>query len=97
MPVSRLPARSFSRAGSDSSRPGTPRAHDLLQKDQWLQAARESTEHFKQHGSPVPLVWLYTEENHIPPNAVPFSEDTNGCPLYIARVLLEGRLCELRI
>ncbi|KAI5983892.1 hypothetical protein EDD15DRAFT_1826638 [Pisolithus albus] len=92
MPVSRLPARSFSRAGSDSSRPGTPRAHDLLQKDQWLQAARESTEHFKRHGSPVPLVWLYTEENHIPPNAVPFSEDTNGCPLYIARVLLEGRL-----
>lgn len=92
MPLSRLPTRSYSRTGSDSSRPGTPRAHDLVQRDQWLQAARDSTEHFKQHGSPVPLVWINTEENHIPPNAVPFSEDANGCSLYIARVLLEGRL-----
>ncbi|KAI6148016.1 hypothetical protein BKA82DRAFT_4147326 [Pisolithus tinctorius] len=92
MPLSRLPARSFSGTSQGSSRPGTPRAHDLVQKEQWLQAARESTENFKLHGSPVPLVWFYTEENRIPPNAVPFSEDVNGCPLFIARVLLEGRL-----
>ncbi|KAL4077549.1 hypothetical protein J3A83DRAFT_4046134, partial [Scleroderma citrinum] len=59
------------------------------QKEQWSKAAYESTEHFKTHGSPLPLLWVLTEDNHIPPNAVPFSEDANGCPLYIARALLE--------
>ena len=34
---------------------------------------------------------VLTEGNYIPPNAVPFSEDANGCPLYIARALLEVR------
>jgi len=29
------------------------------------------------------------EDNVIPPNAVPFGEDKNGLPLYIARALLE--------
>jgi hypothetical protein len=29
------------------------------------------------------------EDNVIPPNAVPFGEDKNGTPLYIARALLE--------
>ncbi|KAL4067140.1 hypothetical protein V8B97DRAFT_971872 [Scleroderma yunnanense] len=63
----------------------------LKKKDEWLKAARESTEHFNTHGSPLPIVWVLTEGNNIPPNAVPFSEDVNG-PLYIARALIEGHL-----
>lgn len=30
-----------------------------IQKDEWLEAARRSTEYFKRHGSPVPLVWVW--------------------------------------
>ncbi|KAH7924335.1 hypothetical protein BV22DRAFT_1035228 [Leucogyrophana mollusca] len=59
---------------------------------QWLAAARESTELFKKNGSPLPLVWILVEDNHIPANAVPFEQDRNGCPLFIARALVEGEL-----
>ncbi|KAG2143864.1 hypothetical protein BD769DRAFT_1347846, partial [Suillus cothurnatus] len=58
-------------------------------KNSWLETACESTRNFKLHGSPVPLVWVMVEDNVIPPNAVPFGEDKNGLPLYIARALLE--------
>jgi len=27
-------------------------------KNSWIEEARESTAHFKKHGSPVPLVWV---------------------------------------
>ncbi|KIJ61245.1 hypothetical protein HYDPIDRAFT_31547 [Hydnomerulius pinastri MD-312] len=72
--------------------PAAPQEPHLRHKDRWLEAARESTEHFKKHGSPLPLVWVLVEDNNIPPNAVPFGEDRNGTPLYIARALLEGGL-----
>ncbi|KAG6374071.1 hypothetical protein JVT61DRAFT_4712 [Boletus reticuloceps] len=77
------------------SRPITPvvvETRSSLQKEEWLVAARRSTEHFKKHGSPVPLVWVLTEGNQIPDNAVPFGADRNGCTMYIARALLEGGL-----
>lgn len=32
---------------------------------------------------------VLTHNDHIPPNAIPFCEDADGSPLYIARVLLE--------
>ncbi|KAF9234592.1 hypothetical protein BU15DRAFT_52475 [Melanogaster broomeanus] len=64
----------------------------MKHKDQWLEDARRSTEHFKKHGSPIPLVWVLVEDNNIPPNAVPFGEDRHGDPLYIARALLEVHL-----
>ncbi|OAX33491.1 hypothetical protein K503DRAFT_804324 [Rhizopogon vinicolor AM-OR11-026] len=66
--------------------------HTVMTKTSWLETARESTIHFKQHGSPIPLVWVLVEDNVIPPNAVPFGEDKGGLPLYIARALLEGVL-----
>lgn len=66
--------------------------HSVITKTSWLEAARESTNNFKLHGSSVPLVWVLVEDNIIPPNAVPFGEDKNGLPLYIARALLEGGL-----
>ncbi|KAI9453806.1 hypothetical protein HD554DRAFT_513636 [Boletus coccyginus] len=78
-----------------SSRPITPTVvepRSAIQRDEWLVAARRSTEHFKKHGSAVPLVWVLTEGNEIPDNAVPFGADRNGCTLYIARALLEGTL-----
>ncbi|KAG8215215.1 hypothetical protein J3R82DRAFT_8758 [Butyriboletus roseoflavus] len=77
------------------SRPITPvvvEPRSVIQKEQWLEAARRSTEHFKRQGSPVPLVWVLTKGNEIPDNAVPFGEDRNGCTTYIARALLEGSL-----
>ncbi|KIJ61189.1 hypothetical protein HYDPIDRAFT_116160 [Hydnomerulius pinastri MD-312] len=83
------------RSKYEVSRPTTPAAPQepqLSQEDRWLAAAPESTEYFKKHGSPVHLVWVLVEDNNIPPNAVPFGEDHNGAPLYIARVLLEGGL-----
>ncbi|KAH7882190.1 hypothetical protein F5I97DRAFT_1931907 [Phlebopus sp. FC_14] len=89
-------ARSASELGG--YRPSTPYStavethHHLKQKEPWLEAARESTDHLKKHGSPLPLVWVLAADNNIPPNAVPFGEDRNGCPLYIARALLEGGL-----
>ncbi|KAG1759952.1 hypothetical protein EDD22DRAFT_781803 [Suillus occidentalis] len=61
----------------------------VITKTSWLDSARESTQNFKLHGSSVPLVWVLVEDNVIPPNAVPFGEDKNGTPLYIARALLE--------
>lgn len=64
----------------------------VITKNSWLETACESTRNFKLHGSPVPLVWVMVEDNVIPPNAVPFGEDKNGLPLYIARALLEGGL-----
>lgn len=64
----------------------------VITKTSWLEYARESTQNFKLHGSSVPLVWVLVEDNVIPPNAVPFGEDKNGTPLYIARALLEGGL-----
>ncbi|KAH7909989.1 hypothetical protein BJ138DRAFT_1009742 [Hygrophoropsis aurantiaca] len=67
-------------------------SHHSRQRQQWLSAARESTAHFKSHGSPLPLVWILVEDNRIPPNAVPFEKDRNGCPLFIARALIEGEL-----
>lgn len=70
----------------------TTETHHTITKTSWLEAARESTNNFKSHGSPVPLVWVLVEDNVIPPNAVPFGEDKNGLPLYIARALLEGGL-----
>lgn len=30
----------------------------MIRKEEWLEAARRSTDHFKRHGSPVPLVWV---------------------------------------
>lgn len=36
---------------------------------------------------------VLVEDNVIPPNAVPFGEDKNGYVLYIARALLEVRIC----
>jgi len=64
----------------------------VIQKEEWLEAARRSTEHFKTHGSPLPMVWVLTEGNNIPDNAVPFGQDRNGYTTYIARALLEGSL-----
>ncbi|KAI9463132.1 hypothetical protein HD554DRAFT_1415686 [Boletus coccyginus] len=78
-----------------SSRPATStvvESHSTIRKDDWLATARRSTEHFKQHGSPVPLVWVLTEGGRIPDSAVPFGEDRDGCTLYIARALWEGVL-----
>jgi len=77
------------------SRPITPlivEPRNVIQKEEWLDAARKSTEYFRKHGSAVPLVWVLTEGNEIPDNAVPFGEDRNGCTLYVARALLEGNL-----
>ncbi|KAF8438544.1 hypothetical protein L210DRAFT_3404116 [Boletus edulis BED1] len=82
-----------SRLSEHGSRPITPvvvETRSAVQKEEWLIAARRSTEHFKRHGSPVPLVWVLTEGNQIPDNAVPFGADRNGCTMYIARALLEG-------
>ncbi|KAF9228098.1 hypothetical protein BS17DRAFT_692358 [Gyrodon lividus] len=76
-------------AGRSFTPPVIAEHHSMKQKDQWLEAARKSTEHFNKHGSPIPLVWVLVEDNNIPPNAVPFGEDRNGAPLYIARALLE--------
>ncbi|KAG1720399.1 hypothetical protein EDB19DRAFT_1835999 [Suillus lakei] len=59
----------------------SPSLSQLITKTSWLEAARESTHNFKQHGSSVPLVWVLVEDNVIPPNAVPFGEDKNGFPL----------------
>jgi len=84
-----------SRLSEHGSRPLTPvvmETRSTVHKEEWLAAARRSTEHFKRHGSPVPLVWVLTEGNEIPDNAVPFGEDRNGCTMYIARALLEGGL-----
>ncbi|KAG6330684.1 hypothetical protein ID866_8402 [Astraeus odoratus] len=93
MRINQLPTKavpsSRQKIAQGYSRPGTPNTNFLQSKDPWLKAAHESTEHFKLHGSPVPLVWVLTEDSNIPPNAVPFSEDANGNPLYIARIRLE--------
>ncbi|KAI9566602.1 hypothetical protein HD554DRAFT_1981336, partial [Boletus coccyginus] len=55
-----------------------------------LAAACRSTEHFKQHSSPVPLVWVLTEDGWIPDSAVPFGEDRDRSTLYIACALWKG-------
>lgn len=46
------------RSMSNLTRPSNPSPSPLIQKDQWLKAAHESTEHFKAYGSPLPLVWV---------------------------------------
>ena len=43
---------------SSYGRPGTPNSSRPKQKDEWLKAAQESTEHFRTHGSPLPVVWV---------------------------------------
>jgi len=76
-------------------RPITPvivESRTLIQKEEWLEAARRSTEQFKRYGSPVPLVWVLTKGNEIPDHAIPFGEDREGCPMYVARAVLEGTL-----
>ncbi|KAF9228096.1 hypothetical protein BS17DRAFT_773051 [Gyrodon lividus] len=70
-------------------RPWQPR---LITRIDWLNTARENTEHLKEHGSPVPLVWVLAEGDNLPSKAFPFGEDRNGAPLYIARALLKGCL-----
>ncbi|KAH7924323.1 hypothetical protein BV22DRAFT_514413 [Leucogyrophana mollusca] len=85
---------------SKRNRPATPARsgttegphHARLQPQQWLAAARESTELFKKNGSPLPLIWILVEDNQIPANAVPFEHDRSGNPLFIARALIEGEL-----
>ncbi|KAF9218835.1 hypothetical protein BS17DRAFT_478206 [Gyrodon lividus] len=58
-------------------------------RDQLLGGARKSTQHIRQHGAPLPLVWVVVLDNAVPPYAVPFSEADNG-PQFIARAVLEG-------
>lgn len=78
--------------GGSSSVSTTESHQTVITKTSWLEAARESTNNFKLHGSALPLVWVLVEDNVIPSNAVPFGEDKTGFPLYIARALLEGVL-----
>ncbi|KAG2123417.1 hypothetical protein DEU56DRAFT_745392 [Suillus clintonianus] len=75
--------------GGSSSVSTTESHQTVITKTSWLEAARESTNNFKLHGSALPLVWVLVEDNVIPSNAVPFGEDKTGFPLYIARALLE--------
>ncbi|KAG8215207.1 hypothetical protein J3R82DRAFT_8748 [Butyriboletus roseoflavus] len=84
--------RTISEYGTRPITPTVVEPRSAIQKEEWLEAARRSTQHFERHGSPVPLVWVLTEGNEIPDNAVPFGEDRNGCTMYIARALLEGSL-----
>ncbi|KAG9311421.1 hypothetical protein JVU11DRAFT_8534 [Chiua virens] len=94
--VSEQRTRTLSQFGGRASSPSVletrTEARTVIQKEEWLEGARRSTEHFKIHGSPLPLVWVLTEGNEIPDHAVPLGEDRNGYALYIARALLEGRL-----
>ena len=50
--------RTLSDYGSRPITPTVVEPRSAIQKDEWLVAARRSTEHFKKHGSPVPLVWV---------------------------------------
>ncbi|KAG9311087.1 hypothetical protein JVU11DRAFT_8994 [Chiua virens] len=90
--VSEQTTRSLSEYGSRPITPALIETRTVIRKEEWLESARRSTEHFKRHGSPLPLVWVLTEGSEIPDNAVPFGEDRNGCTVYIARALLEGSL-----
>ncbi|KIJ10321.1 hypothetical protein PAXINDRAFT_16664 [Paxillus involutus ATCC 200175] len=58
-------------------------------RDQKLEDARYSTQHIKQHGAPLPLIWVVVLDNIMPPYAIPFSESDKG-PQFIARTILEG-------
>jgi hypothetical protein len=51
-------SRTTSEFGTSRTITVTSERHSMKQKDQWLEAARKSTEHFRKHGSAVPLVWV---------------------------------------
>lgn len=46
-------------SNSRSVTPAVVESRTVIQKEEWLEVARRSTEHFKNHGSPVPLVWVW--------------------------------------
>ncbi|KAF8837988.1 hypothetical protein BDN67DRAFT_1013430 [Paxillus ammoniavirescens] len=58
-------------------------------RDKKLEDARYSTQHIKQHGAPLPLIWVVVLDNIMPPYAVPFSESDKGLQ-FIARTVFEG-------
>jgi len=57
--VTEKETKTISDYGSRSATSTVAESHSTIQKDEWLAAARRSTERFKQHGSPVPLVWVW--------------------------------------
>ena len=57
--------RTISEYGSRPITPVVIEPRAVIQKEEWLAAARRSTEHFKKHGSPVPLVWVWCIFSHL--------------------------------